>query len=380
MVIAFLSGPVFADEQKEKALSKKVKEIAGVAEFLRSVPKHYAQLQSVDVEHRRVTLLVEGDKFAKTWELAADAEVKVLGWWGRIDQLPIGGRVWVWFQTDRQKRATGVLMICDEISEQDIHETPWTITKVEKGIATFHPTKGADRSLKLGTIAPIMGERVWFQSSADEIRALLGESEFAKKRDEQKAELRRRWEKNGLPGSVLFLHPLSGELELMLDHEAMRWSRSLQAGAEVEIDAVPPIKAVVREVRPWRERTQVRVVAAAADQGDLKPGQRVHVRTKAPSASVESSLLPPDMGRRKVKEERVEWFLASIYCTCLVRGNICTGHFYTLASCNPNGCGQPTLMKKQIADLIDKGMTDEQVFAALLKEHGPGLLKPHLLP
>jgi hypothetical protein len=225
-----------------------------------------------------------------------------------------------------------------------------------------------------------MGERVWFQSSADEIRALLGESEFAKKRDEQKAELRRRWEKNGLPGSVLFLHPLSGELELMLDHEAMRWSRSLQAGAEVEIDAVPPIKAVVREVRPWRERTQVRVVAAAADQGDLKPGQRVHVRTKAPSASVESSLLPPDMGRRKVKEERVEWFLASIYCTCLVRGNICTGHFYTLASCNPNGCGQPTLMKKQIADLIDKGMTDEQVFAALLKEHGPGLLKPHLLP
>ena len=41
------------------------------------------------------------------------------------------------------------------------------------------------------------------------------------------------------------------------------------------------------------------------------------------------------------RAERIEWFLASIYCTCKVTNDICTGDFYTLSSCNPNGCGMP---------------------------------------
>lgn len=71
-----------ADEanNKEKAANSKIKEVAGVAEFLRSVPKHFATLQAVDAARRRVTLLVEGDQLAKTWELASDAEVKIFGW------------------------------------------------------------------------------------------------------------------------------------------------------------------------------------------------------------------------------------------------------------------------------------------------------------
>src|SRR5207249_5718958 len=48
------------------------------------------------------------------------------------------------------------------------------------------------------------------------------------------------------------------------------------------------------------------------------------------------------------RDERVEWFLASIYCTCPVKGDRCTGMFYTLASCNPNGCGMPNAMRKHI--------------------------------
>jgi hypothetical protein len=37
-------------------------------------------------------------------------------------------------------------------------------------------------------------------------------------------------------------------------------------------------------------------------------------------------------------------------------------------------------MRKQLAGLIDKGLTDKQIFDELLKEHGPGMLRPHLLP
>src|SRR5262249_8233316 len=47
-----------------KPLDAKVKEIAGSAEFLRSVPKHFATLQAVDAAGGRVTLLLEGETLA----------------------------------------------------------------------------------------------------------------------------------------------------------------------------------------------------------------------------------------------------------------------------------------------------------------------------
>ena len=93
-----------------------------------------------------------------------------------------------------------------------------------------------------------------------------------------------------------------------------------------------------------------------------------------------SSPYPPDIGRPRTKDERIEWFLASIYCTCKVRGDICTGHFYTLASCNPNGCAAPNETRRQVREMIDKGLTDREIWDGLLKGNGHLMLKPHLLP
>src|SRR5579864_9699301 len=98
VAFSFLVPPLFAQEPKDKELQAKTKEIAGVAEFLRSVPKHFATLQAVDPAKRRVRLLIEGDKLAKSWELMPDAEIKVAGWWGRLEQFTPGDRVWVWLQ------------------------------------------------------------------------------------------------------------------------------------------------------------------------------------------------------------------------------------------------------------------------------------------
>jgi hypothetical protein len=52
-----------------------------------------------------------------------------------------------------------------------------------------------------------------------------------------------------LPGTVSVQHTFSGELELLVDHEAMRWARSLKTGDVVHIQAEPPIKA------SWRRPT-----------------------------------------------------------------------------------------------------------------------------
>ena len=88
----------------------------------------------------------------------------------------------------------------------------------------------------------------------------------------------------------------------------------------------------------------------------------------------------PDLDRPRSKPERIEWFLASMYCPCGVSGDTCTGDFYTLASCNPNACGMPHFMRQALSAKIDKGLTDRQIFEELLKEQGPDLVRQHLRP
>ena len=117
------------------------------------------------------------------------------------------------------------------------------------------------------------------------------------------------------------------------------------------------------------------------DEADLHIGQRIGLRMKPPAPEVESALLPPDLDRPRSKPERVEWFLASIYCPCSVKGDGCTGDFYTLASCNPNACAMPRHMRDVLAEKIDKGLSDKQIFEELLKEYDANvLLRPHLVP
>lgn len=349
-VVVLLLTSVFplraADPVKDdKKVEEKMREVAGAAEVLRAIPKKFAKLQAVDLKGRKVTLLVEGDKEAKVWALTDDAELKLHGWWGRLDQFQPGDRVWAWFKLDRKKQPTAILMLADELSQQDIGG----------GAKSFTQTAGGKPRLSLDPVG------------------------FEELRRKQKQALARRWEQEGLPATVTFVH-LSGEIDLQLDHEAMRWGRSLTAGDKVSLAADPPIPAVVKTVTPWRERTQVRLVIKGLDIGDLKLGERLPLKMTPPSSAVQESPLPPDLDRPRTRAERLDWFLASIYCTCKVKGDGCTGMFYTLGACNPNACGLPPAMKKNIANRIDKGMTDRQIFEELLKTYGPELTKPHLLP
>jgi hypothetical protein len=322
--------------------SKKIREVAGTAEFLRVLPKPFATLKAVDAKNGTVTLLLDGEKVAKVWPIEPDAEVKVGAWWGRLEQLKPGDRVWAWLKLDRKKNPVSVIMLADDVSEYDMHGSLRTRKKDEKPRFT-----------------------------AEQVEA---------KRAAQKAWLRKRWTEDGLPGTLTINHVFSGELELTLDHEAMRWGRSLAVGDVVHLAADPPIKGVVKAVTPWRERTVVRLVVGELQAADLKIGQRLALKMTPLSETADASVYPADIGRPRTKQERVEWFLASIYCTCGVSRDVCTGHFYTLASCNVNGCGMPRRVREEVAEMIDEGLTDRQIFDAIVKEQGPLVLKPHLLP
>src|SRR6266853_3463591 len=116
-----------------------------------------------------------------------DAELKVAGWWGRLEQFTPGDRVWVWLQTDRQKQPIAIMMIADEPSEQDIHETVWTLAEVQEKATTLHPAKGPDRTLTLPKPTSLAkGTRIWFQSAGESARMLIDAAEFEKRRAEQR--------------------------------------------------------------------------------------------------------------------------------------------------------------------------------------------------
>src|SRR5439155_21003239 len=93
--------------------NKKIKEIAGTAEFLRLLPKPFATLKALDAKARTVTLLFEGEKVAKVWPVEPDAELLVSGWWGRLEQLQPGARVWTWLKLDRKKNPMSVVLLAD---------------------------------------------------------------------------------------------------------------------------------------------------------------------------------------------------------------------------------------------------------------------------
>ena len=377
---------------EKKKLDDKVREIAGTAEFLRSVPKYFATLKAVNAPQHRVTLLIEGESLPKVWSLVPDAEIKRAGWWARLDQLQVNDRVWVWFETDRHQQPRAISMLCDELSEQEIHGGGVVLESSQANEIVVKPAVGKNRSIRtdkaeifrgsaMATLEEFKkGEKLYAQTTPQGARLILDTTAFASRKEEQKAALRKTWTEQGLPGAVAFLHRFSGEMDLMLDHEGMRWARSLKGGDAVRLQTAAPIAAVVKQVKPWRERTEVRLVVAAADMGDLTVGQRVALHMTPPPVEVEQAQLPPDVDRPRSKAERIEWFLASMYCPCGVNGDTCTGDFYTLSSCNPNACGMPNVMRQAIAGKIDKGLTDRQIFEELLKEQGPDLLRQHLRP
>lgn len=374
--------------ESSKKLNEQVKAISGTAEFLKSVPKRMAKVVQVDVKKHTITLVVDADVSSRqpsantnkevkptepeqvfyhtipgekiivvppsklttrlpspyrrkidsdgeqTWPLTSDAEIKHHGWWGRLDQFHAGDRVWVWFKTNRQGQPVAISMLMDEKSANDMHGTG--------DLAVLEPLRQAQRQY-----------------------------------------LRTRWSHEGIPGTLTFTHLFNGELDVVLDHETMRWARSLKTGTEVQLispENQPPINGLVKFVQPQRERTLARLVVNGKDQADLKIGDRVHVKMPTPPASIEKSPYPPDIDNQRTKDERIEWFLASIYCTCGVDKDTCTGHVYTLSCCNPNGCGMPNDMRKKLGVLIDQGLTDRAIFDQLLKIHGPLLVKQHLKP
>lgn len=375
-------------------------------ELLKRWPKAFAIAVEVDAGAGKVELWVEGKDQPSTWPVSADAEIKIDASWGRLAQVHSGDRVWAWFELDRRDQPLHVVVLADELSEQDIHGSPHTLEAVdvasrrvivrragseprdlelhesiavaERGGA-FHfstlPSSGGEQP----DLACGLGQEVYVQTGREGVRLILTARELDARRDRQRSVLDGIWEQEGVPATVTVLHPLTAEMELMVDHEGLQWIRQVAPGTMVELHAENPIPAIVESVAPWRERTRLMLTTMGQDQSELRVGQRLPVRLPAPRADRHVFPWPADPARLATKEERIDWILAGIYCTCDIQDDSCTGMFYTLASCEAMKCGMPKRVRSFLATLIDDGKANADILRAIVEEYGSLALKPHIL-
>ncbi len=370
--------------------------------------RHYAILRAADQKHQTVSLVLEGDKETSEWPVSQGAQVFFAGWWGHLDQFRVGDRVWVWFDADSSKQPLSISLLADEFSEQMLY-APMKVTTVsdrhtERATAVLQFSKAgkpASRNVVVvnadvyhgahqGTHGDIRtGESLYIQTTTDDnVRLALDAAAFDALRTKQKAELRKRWSDEGLPCTVVFRRTEDHELELMLNHECMQWSRSLEPDDQIELrspELDQQLKVRIRQIRPWRERTQLLV--NCAEQDGLLPsiGQRAFVMINPQTAARLKShddKYPPGLGKSGVKQERIEWLASSIYCSCNMHDS-CAGHLFTLAACDGTGqtpCGLAVKTRSLFSERIEQGRTDQQIFDELLKERSEKMRQPHMSP
>jgi hypothetical protein len=388
----------FAAPQDPKSTEKILKERATL---LRSAKKLYAAFVEANPAMGEIRLRSEEDGEEKTWALDAEAEIRIRGWWGGLEDLVPGERIWFWVRPDREGKLRAIFMVADEISEQDIHQVPYALSSVDVERREIEVRRKLDgkteevRSLRVpDTLAPVRdgddvvlgaaarvkpGGTVFIQASGKELLRIATPEGLPAVKSAQKERMEARWRKTGLPGTVTGLHAVTGEIEILLDHEAMHWGRALKAGDPVKIHLDRPVTAVTLEVRPWNERTRVLLAAAGREFSDVTVGRRIRIGVPEPAAEVLASHLPPDAGRPRDSAARADWVLASTYCACSIAGDGCTGMYYTLAACNGMTCGMLKRVRTFLAPLIEKGLSDRELLEAMEKEFGAAIWKPHLL-
>lgn len=359
-------------------------------DYFARVKKVFARLVSIDAKTNRVTFVVDGTSDERTLQMIEAAELIRNGTWARAADFSGGLRVWIWIDLNRKSEWTRVRMIADELSSHDIHVARYRVASVEGGrLRLEHKVLGTETlefneqtRFVMDSDAPEIGDEVVFQTRYEGKRRVLrrvadgaGLERLRKKQHEQ---LVARWKKAGIPGTLTQVNPASAEVTLLIDHEGREWTRTLQPGAEVKLVAADSVAGRVRAVRPAREKTELTIVINGLDQASLEPGARVGLIMDPPEAI--DPKVPAGLGRSRDRGERIEWLLASIYCTCGNRRNVCVGHFYTLAACLSPECPMPERMRRQFGELIDQGKSDREIYDGLLEKRGALIRKQHLMP
>jgi hypothetical protein len=372
--------------------------------FFTGLPKEYGRLLHLDGASMEVVLDRTGERLTR--KLLPGADLFRHGAPATPADFAPGDRVWVVMEGSARRGERGdVRFLADEISVQEIHTEWYALKEIdpERGTLTIEaspPAPGKAASLvrltalpalkvrlgaragKLSDLAP--GVALRFQTRYENgtfgVTVLADAAGFEALGAEQRRALDRQLAREGLPGTAAG-GLITGDWEVVVDRAGALWARSLSPEDTVRLRRedppnAPAMSAAVRSVHPWGERTLVVVTPRpAAAPPPAAPPARVRLLMERPRAGA----LPPGLGRATAPSDRIDWILASIYCTCSNRNDVCTGQLYTLSLCHPTGCPMPKYMRGKLAAWIADGKSDAEILKLIESEQGPNCHRMHLV-
>jgi len=329
---------IYAPPAKTEAEKREViaKLIAGERVDWNKLIRSYARVISVTDE--QVTVVTEKDKKEHTVLVTPQTEVHSHGAFGELSEFVPNQRVWVLLTTNEQKEAVSLHAMADEISMQ-LMSPRWVLKESLDGGKRFVFTDeqerkgaqtilldGATRVTTRGQATP--GKTAFYWNSRDESGARVALELF----DENTIEARRRQQvarnqaeaNRGLVATVVEVDEQTKRVALLVRRAEAWYARNVRPNDRVRVtttgtDTTAPTEFTVDDVRPDYSRTRVKLQIPVACPMQFAPGQEVRVLMTMPKQI--DLAAPPDLGRFTAKQDRIDWFLSSIYCTCGMMGD-----------------------------------------------------------
>jgi len=363
--------------------------------FFSRLVRLFGRVESFDPSARTLTVVTDaGERLTLPLKLDTDVFLNELP--AEPAALRPNDRVWLAMEGNAERKQYDALrFVADEPTYQALHGTWYTVKSVEP-VGRIVRLTGQEGEKTLDVEVPaspdfelVEGSRrkpfadlrpgmiVRYQSrhrvGRYELSRAVSQLAWSLEKARVGAAIDAALQTDGLPAQA---H--AGEAPLwtiLVQRTGSAWARHLRSGSRVTlaVSSGASHPAEVREIGPWGEKT--RVVLRLGGGVTLAADRLLRLRMDRP----EPGPLPAGLGISTEPEERVEWFLSSIYCTCSIAGDRCTGHLYTLAMCDHAGCGKPNAMKSVLRGLIRQGFSDAEILRKLEADEGPGLLSPHLL-
>ena len=348
---------------------------------------------SMDPAGKSLTVATDHDKKEHQLALSSQTEFHVEGAFGSLADFSPGRSVYLIATVDEKKEMAGIHALADDFTMQAMSR-PFVLKEhdLTNGRLKFIDEKSRKPTMELKVIAETRlpggtsgklqtGRAYYFTATraGPERTAveLLDEPAFEARRSQRVQHQRDELARSGLHGTVLNVETSVPRLEVMIRRSDTWFARSWKVNDAVQFIAAgqATVAARVIAVQPDYSRVRVRLDFTGLATPEVRPGDEVAILGKLP-AKIEFES-PPDLGRFSGRQERIDYFLSTIYCTCGMIGSSCAGHWNTLAACQLHGCGMPNLITKLVGERIDAGKSDAAILAELIERNGRTILKPH---
>ena len=346
-----------------------------------------------DSANRTVTVFADKDKKEHTLLLTPQTEFYVEGAWGAAGDFKRGQSVYLIATTDEHGELMKVHALADDFSIQSMSR-PYEVKEYDKnhGRLVLEDTKGSK-----GPVRVAVNRRTHFFTHGEDIKTgarvfcnmtraggewtaieVADEASFEARRNERLKQQRERLGKQGLSGTVIALDGSAHKISVMVRRADSWYARSLKIGdlATVKGKAFEGAGWRVAGIHPDYSRIRVELEFRGSAAREVARGDGVAIFAALPDR-VEGQG-PPDLDRFRGRQERIDYFLSTVYCSCGMMGDSCAGHWNTLAACKLHGCGMPNLVSRQIGEWIDGGRSDAEILAGLIKANGTNMLRPHV--